>query len=73
MKMYEIISNMAASFGITFDEAYVFLLYFAFAFVGGYAFLVSLFWDVGHYVFRLVRCLLRFIIRRIRHREKVEP
>ena len=71
MQMYDLITNLAASLGVTFDEACAFLLYFAFACVGGHVALVSLFLDLWCFVFRLARRLLRAALRPIRRRLKM--
>ena len=71
MQMYDIIANLAASLGVTFDEAYAVTLYFAFACVGGFCFLSSLFCDLGYCVLRVIRRLLRAVLRFIRRYLKV--
>ena len=71
MQMYDLITNLAASLGVSFDQAYVFLLFFAFACVGGHVALVSLFFDLWDCVFRFIRRLLRAALRLIRRRLKM--
>jgi len=66
MQMYDTLTNLASSLGVSFDTAYVYTLFFAFAYVGGSCYLVGLALDVGRYAFRALRRLLRAIPRTVR-------
>ena len=71
MQMYEIIAHMTATFGLTFDEAVVAMVWFTLALAGGSVFMFDLVFDVGHFLYRGIRCLLRAVLRILRRLLKV--
>ena len=71
--MYEIITHIMESYGMTFDEVFTWFFVTLVGCLSGFGFFLSLFVDLGRYLYRGMKELFRFIIRRIRNREKVEP
>lgn len=66
MQIYDAITNMTTTLGLTFDEAFTYMLFFALAFVGGWGFMISMCLDLGGALYRAVRWLLRAMLRLIR-------
>lgn len=73
MQMYDTLTNLASSLGVSFDTAYVYTLFFAFACVGGFGFITSLSLDVGYYFLRALRRLFCSILRRLRRKKDEGP
>ena len=70
MQLYEFVTHMT-TFGLTFDEAVVSMVYLLLAVVGGSAFMFELVFDIGRVLYRGVRRLLRAALRPIRRRLKM--
>ena len=70
MQLYEFVTHMT-TFGLTFDEAVVSMVYLLLAVVGGSAFMFELVFDIGRVLYRGVRRLLRAVLRPIRRRLKM--
>jgi len=62
--MYEIITHITQISGMAFDDVYVMMLFAGMAFCGGSWFVFSLCFDLGRCLYRNVKKLFRFIIRR---------
>lgn len=71
MELYESITRIMEVYGLTFDESFTYFVVALFGCLGGCFFLLSVFFDLCRYLYRGMKKLLRFIIRRIRHRAKI--
>ena len=71
MQLYEVITHMTTTFGLTFDEAVGYMVWFLLAFVGGSVFVLDLTVDVCHLLYRGSRRLLRAAFCALRRLLKV--
>lgn len=71
METYEIITRIMEVYGMTFDEVFTYFVVVLVGCFSGFGFFLSFCVDLGRYLYRGMKVLLRFIIRRIRHRAKI--
>ena len=71
MQLYEVITHMTTTFGLTFDEAVGCMVWFLLAFVGGISFMFQFAFDISCFLYRGVRRLLRAALCTLRRLLKV--
>lgn len=71
MQVHALVDHLASLMGCTFDDAFVVVVWFSVACIGGSGFILSIGMEIGFYVLDIVRRLLRKLFRTARRLLKV--
>lgn len=73
MELYEQITRIMELYGLTFDETLAYFLLIMVGSVSGFSFMLSVFFDLGCCLYRLVKDLFLHVLSKFRRKDSVEP